>query len=58
MTLTLTASSGLLKGNVTLPGAIKATPFQGAVHRLDAFGAGFFLDASQSGGVLILPDTP
>jgi len=55
MTVSLTTASGLIKGSVTPPGATKAVPFQGAIHKIDQYGAGFFLGTNQSGGVMLLP---
>jgi hypothetical protein len=55
LTMTLTTSSGLVKGSVTPPGATRAVSFQGAVHKAEKYGAGFFLGTNQSGGMLFGP---
>ncbi len=49
LSLTITASSGLLKGSVNDPITGKAILFNGAVLQKQNIGAGFFLGTNQSG---------
>ena len=53
--MTVTTSTGLFKGSVIVPGATRATAFQGAIHRKGDYGAGFLLGTNQSSGVLFGP---
>ena len=53
LTFTPTTSSGLFKGTVLPPGALKSVPFQGAVLQGQLVGGGYFLGTNRSGNVTI-----
>lgn len=55
MTLTVKAGSGLFSGKVTLPGPVKAVPFQGTLLQHQGFGSGFFTISNHSGRVYFGP---
>jgi len=56
LTLKLTQKSGAFTGNVTLPGAKKATAFKGALLQKQQYGGGFFLGTNQSGRLEFRPE--
>jgi hypothetical protein len=47
--LSLTTSSGLFKGSVTLPGMKQGSAFQGVLFEKSGIGQGYFLGTNQSG---------
>ncbi|MEI7729078.1 MAG: hypothetical protein WCO56_05885 [Verrucomicrobiota bacterium] len=57
LTLTINAASGQLNGTILHPVTGKSTPYKGTLVKFgtDAYGAGWFLGPSESGGVSIDP---
>ena len=55
LTLSITTSSGLFKGSALNPETGKAFPFQGVLLGKLNIGAGFFMNADQSGQVFLNP---
>ena len=57
LSLTFSLSTGFYRGRVVNPANAKTIPFSGVVLQDYDFGSGFFLGISQSGRVLLRPDS-
>lgn len=55
LTMALTVSSGLFSGSVKPPGSPLSIPFKGALWQKSNSGYGYFLNADQTGAVLLTP---
>lgn len=55
-TLSISSSSGLLKGSFTHPDTRKAASIKGAILQKSMWGGGVFLGTNQSGSLLLQPD--
>jgi len=53
--VTITASSGLLKGSFVHPLSGKLAKFQGVLFQAQRFGSGYFLGPTESGAITLDP---